>query len=103
MESSVPGNTALKFGIFNLSMQVISEILVTPILSQIGLIWTRVSSTDFTLEETLPSEFICFFLLLRCSEDDNVCSQTTSFYIESVPIKFTKLGIFNEVTSFEIV
>ena len=41
-----------------------SEILVTPIFLQIGTIVVRVSETDLTRIETLPSEKTYFFILL---------------------------------------
>ena len=41
-----------------------SAILVTPIFSQIGIILSRVSGTDLTRIEMLPSGKTYFFILL---------------------------------------
>jgi len=46
-----------------------SEILVTPIFLQIGVMLVSVSDTDFTRIETLPSGETYFFILLRCNDD----------------------------------
>jgi hypothetical protein len=46
-----------------------SEILVTPIFLQIGVILVRVSETDFTRVATLPSGKTYFFILLRCNDN----------------------------------
>jgi|GEM_PF-4163222 len=46
-----------------------SEILVTPISLQIGVILVSVSDTDFTLIETLPSGKTYFFVLLRRNDN----------------------------------
>ena len=46
-----------------------SEILVTPILLQIGVMLVRVSETDFTRVEMLPSGETYFFILFRCNDN----------------------------------
>lgn len=50
-------------------MYVISEILVTPILLQMGSMKNKVSAADFALLEMLPSFVLCFFIL-RSRNDD---------------------------------
>ena len=46
-----------------------SEILVTPIFLQIGVILVRVSETDLTRIETLPSGKTYFFILLSLNDN----------------------------------
>jgi hypothetical protein len=46
-----------------------SEILVTPILLQIGVMLVSVSDRDFTRIETLPSGEMYFFILLRFNDN----------------------------------
>ncbi len=46
-----------------------SEILVTPIFLQMGVILVSVSETDFIQLETLPSGKTYFFILLRRNDN----------------------------------
>jgi hypothetical protein len=46
-----------------------SEILVTPIFLQIGVILVSVSETDIIRVETLPLGKTYFFILLRCNDN----------------------------------
>jgi len=50
-------------------MYVISEILVTPIFLQIGIVRLSVSLTEFALVDTIPLRVLYFFILLRCKDD----------------------------------
>jgi hypothetical protein len=41
-----------------------------PIPLQIGIIVVKVSFTDFTLGDTLPSSVVCFLILLSLIDED---------------------------------
>lgn len=66
-------------------MYVISEILVTPIFLQIGIVRLRVSLREFALVDTIPLLTSYFFILLRCKDDGEA---------ESNIIELMKIGSY---------